>query len=94
MLSDIAIKRFLSSYRDVGGSRITPKLHLLEDHIIPFIQMWGKGMETFGEQGGEKLHRIFNNIERNTNCRKGSEESKVVASLKAHIHHIAPEYFF
>ena len=40
--------------------RITPKLHILEDHVIPFLEIWHAGCGFYGEQGGESLHAIFN----------------------------------
>ena len=39
---------------------ITPKLHMLEDHVVEFIKRWGKGLGTYGEQGGESIHPTFN----------------------------------
>ena len=52
-----SIKSFMVSARlsDVG---ITPKLHMLEDHVIPFIEQWGYGLAYFGEQGFEKMHSM------------------------------------
>ena len=45
--------------------RITPKLHMLEDHIIPFVQRWHSSCGFYGEQGGESLHKIINNMKLN-----------------------------
>ena len=42
---------------------ITPKLHLLEDHLIPSVRHVGVGFGLLGEQGGEAIHRRFNELE-------------------------------
>ena len=53
--SDIAT--FMASVRKeiVGRGRgaITPKLHLLEDHVVPQMTHFSAGLGLFGEQGGE-----------------------------------------
>ena len=41
---------------------ISPKLHMLEEHMIPFISKWKVGCGFFGEQGGESIHAAFNNM--------------------------------
>lgn len=41
---------------------ITPKLHLLEDHAVDFLQKWGSCFGIYGEQGAESLHATFNNM--------------------------------
>lgn len=35
---------------------ITPKLHMLEDHVIPFLTKWGVGLGFLGEHGAESIH--------------------------------------
>lgn len=39
---------------------ITPKLHLLEAHVVPSIRRFGVGLGMLGEQGGESIHAEFN----------------------------------
>ena len=36
-----------------------PKLHMLEDHVVSFIQKWHFPLGFFGEQGGESIHHKF-----------------------------------
>ena len=43
---------------------VTPKMHMLEDHIVPWIEKWGVGMALHGEQGGEGIHKEFNRLHR------------------------------
>ena len=38
---------------------VSPKMHMLEDHIVPFIKKWKVGLGFYGEQGGESLHHQF-----------------------------------
>ncbi len=45
--------------------RIIPKQHLLEDHVVQWIERWGFGMGFHGEQGGESIHAQFNEVNAN-----------------------------
>ncbi len=39
------------------------KMHLLQDHMVPFLRRWhGVGFGLLGEQGSESIHADFNNI--------------------------------
>ena len=38
---------------------IPPKLHMLEDHVVSFIQKWHFPLGFFGKQGGESIHHEF-----------------------------------
>lgn len=48
----------------VGRSlgHITPKLHLLERHVVTSIRRFGVGLGMLGEQGGESIHAEFNDL--------------------------------
>ena len=41
---------------------ITPKLHMLENYILPFLERWNAGCGFYGEQGGESIHQVFKKI--------------------------------
>ena len=42
LLSETDIDKFMDFYRDsFPRATITPKLHLLEDHVVPFLEKWG-----------------------------------------------------
>ena len=43
---------------------ITPKLHLLECHVLPWIKQWKVGFGLMGEQGAESIHARFNSLKR------------------------------
>ena len=68
---------------------ITPKLHMLEDHMIPFIRRWGAGCGFFGEQGGESIHSKFNNLKRNyANIKNKSDCLKSI--MQSHLSNTNP----
>ena len=37
-------------------------MHLLEEHVVPWISRWKVGLGFHGEQGGESIHARFNSI--------------------------------
>ena len=41
---------------------VTPRLHMLEDHVVEFVRKWGLGIGIYSEQGGESIHAEFNNL--------------------------------
>ena len=48
---DNAITELMHYFRVTWPEQsITTKLHLLEDHALPFIQKWGAGFGLYGEQ--------------------------------------------
>ena len=53
-LTEEAITSFLTYYRRTfPDASITVKMHLLEDHVVPFLRQWhGVGFGLMGEQGG------------------------------------------
>lgn len=53
---------------------ITPKLHILEDHVVPFLMKWKCGFGFYGEQGGESLHNQFNKMKHRFNNIKNPQE--------------------
>ena len=62
------IDAFVSYYRGTMGSTFIPKLHMLEDHVVPFIRQWRVGVGMLGEQGVEGIHARFNTLERTYSC--------------------------
>ena len=63
MITEANIDIFMSFYRrELPHSRISPKMHMLEDHIVPWIRRWGMGMGFHSEQGAESIHARFNSM--------------------------------
>lgn len=44
---------------------ILPKMHILEDHVVPWLERWGIGAGLMGEQGAESLHAHVHKLETN-----------------------------
>ena len=59
-----AIASFLHYYRkEFSEASTTVKLHILEDHLVPFLRWWkGVGFGIMSEQGAESVHREFNTL--------------------------------
>ena len=59
------MEAFVAYYRvSFPSATFIPKLHILEDHIVPWLRRWKMGCGLMGEQGGESLHASFNSTER------------------------------
>ena len=59
------IARFMAYYRSqFPTATVTPKLHMLEEHVVPWIKRWGMGFGLLGEQGAESIHAYFNSLKR------------------------------
>ncbi len=41
-----------------------PKMHIMEDHVIPWVRRWRVGAGLMGEQGAESIHQHFMKLER------------------------------
>ena len=42
-----------------------PKVHILEDHTVPWLRRWNLGAGLMGEQGAESLHAHVHKLEAN-----------------------------
>ena len=52
-------------------ANVTPKLHLLEDHVVEQMRHLGSGLALHGEHGGESLSTTSG-----TSMKEGSAESQ------------------
>lgn len=96
----MGIRAFLDHYRvTYPDATVTPKLHLLEDHMVPWIRKWGGvGFGLMGEQGAESIHAEFNRIEvRHRNQRHDPVErlrrvvtDHLLKSLPSHVAALPP----
>ena len=86
-----SIELFMAHFRQCWPEvKITPKLHLLEDHVIPFVKKWQCGFGFYGEQGGESIHSVFNNLDaRYRNIRNPSKRLRFL--MEQHLMHVAVE---
>ena len=46
---------------------VLPKMHILEDHVIPWFNRWHIGFGMMGEQGAQSIHAHLMRIEDNYN---------------------------
>ena len=59
------IKAFLKFYREnFPRASILPKMHILEDHLVPWMRRWKVGCGIMGEQGAESIHAHLQQLER------------------------------
>ena len=42
---------------------VLPKMHIMEDHVIPGLRRWHVGAGLMGEQGAESLHSVIHKME-------------------------------
>ena len=58
------IATFLRTYRELfPNATVLPKMHILEDHVIPWLQRWKIGAGLMGEQGAESIHAHIAQLE-------------------------------
>lgn len=89
--TDKHIEVFLCFYRDAfPKATVTPKLHMLEDHVIPFLKKWKVGFGFLGEQGAESIHARFNKIRRNF-VSIPNPVLRLEAILKEHLNQVVPQ---
>ena len=69
---------------------MTPKLHMLEDHVVDFIKQWRVGLGLMGEQGAESIHTRFNQLER-TYSNMRNEVDRLKAIMEEHYRQVCPE---
>ncbi len=54
------ISSFMAFYRE--QFTVIPKMHMLEKHVVDWINEWKVGFGLMGEQGQESIHAYFNNL--------------------------------
>lgn len=88
---EIHIDQFLEFYRDsFPKATITPKIHMLEDHMVDFFRNWKVGLGFLGEQGAESIHARFNSIRRNyVNMPNRVQQLEYI--MKEHFNQICPD---
>ena len=83
------IKTFMTYYRSHFSSSVTPKLHMLEEHVVPWIRRWGVGFGLLGEQGAESIHKYFNSLKR-TYSGIPDDLQRLKQMMVEHHLHVAP----
>lgn len=58
------INTFMAYYRaHYPEATVIPKMHLLEDHMVPWLRRWHMATGLMGEQGAESLHAHLHKLE-------------------------------
>ena len=69
---------------------ILPKMHLMEEHMVPWIRKHHLGFGIMGEQGAESIHANFNEIERSFNSMIHNRVERLLAVVKTHHLRVSP----
>ncbi len=58
------IVAFMEFYRkSFPNASVLPKMHVLEDHVVPWMRRWRLGAGLMGEQGAESVHAHIHRLE-------------------------------
>ena len=71
------------------SATVLPKMHMLEEHVIPWLKQWHVGFGFMGEQGAESIHAYFNSLGR-TYRGIPDRVQRMKQVMKEHFLHIAP----
>ena len=71
------------------GASVLPKMHIMEEHVLPFIRKWRVGCGFLGEQGAESIHKYFNILDR-TYCSIPDRLTRLKQKVVEHYLHTAP----
>lgn len=69
---------------------VLPKMHMLEEHVVPWLEKWHVGFGLLGEQGIESIHAHFNCLGR-TYRSIPEETARLRHLMKEHLLHVAPD---
>ena len=54
----------MACYREVfPNASVTPKMHMLEEHVAVWMKRWHTGSGLMGEQGAESIHAYLRRLE-------------------------------
>ena len=75
--------------RTFPESTVLPKMHFLEDHVVPWLKKWKIGFGLMGEQGAESIHTYFNSLGR-TYQSIPDPVKRLEHTMQEHLLHIVP----
>ena len=77
-------------YRDTfPRATVLPKMHMLEEHVVPWLREWHIGFGLMGEQGAESVHAYFNSLKR-IHANTANPVQQLKQMMRDHLLHIAP----
>ena len=65
-------------------------MHMLEEHVVLWLQEWKVGFGLMGEQGAESIHAYFNSLGR-TYCTMPERVKRLKQMMVEHILHVNPD---
>ena len=77
----------MRDYREVRpGKTVSPKMHTLETHMVPFIEKFNCGLGRLSEPGGELIHATM--VKHSNRTRGMKDPSKRIRSMieSHHVH--------
>lgn len=71
------------------NATVLPKMHMLEEHVVPWLRRWHIGFGLMGEQGAESIHAYFNTLVKTF---RGIYDpvTRLKRMLHEHLLHVAP----
>ena len=69
---------------------VTPKMHMMEYHLVPWLAKWKVGLGLMGEQGAESIHKKMNSLG-HTYSTIPDGVPRLECMMKEHYLHIAPQ---
>ncbi len=80
----------MTFYRETfPHASVLPKMHMLEEHIVDWLRLWGVGLGLMGEQGAESIHASINTISR-AYSNIPDKVQRLECILKEHHRHVCP----
>ncbi len=71
LMRHVKIDLYMSFYRTHFPGKVIPKLHMPENHVLPWPHRWGVDMAMHGEQSGLSVHAQFNTLTATNYSRRG-----------------------
>lgn len=69
---------------------VLPKMHILDEHVVHWLEKWRVGLGFMGEQGAESIHAYFNSLKR-TYQAIPNEVERLRCMMNEHFLHVAPQ---
>ena len=89
--TETLIAHFMEDFRSsFPDSSIPVKMHMLEEHTVPWARKTHVGFGLLGEQGAESIHARFNGLQR-TYHSVPDKVQQLVLMVKEHLLSVAPQ---
>lgn len=80
----------MTFYREAfPEATVLPKMHFLEEHVVPWLKKWKIGFGFMGEQGAESIHAYFNTLHQSYRSIPDPVQ-RMEHTMREHFLHIAP----